>query len=55
MLPYLDKHVGDLSSVFDKQKKYFRIWGCNSNSGPKKITIIKSGYFYYYIQIAKTM
>lgn len=54
-LPYLDKHVGDLSSVFDKQKCIFVYEGVTQIQVLRKITIIKSGYFYYYIQTAKTM
>lgn len=54
-LPYLDKHVGDLSTVFDKQKCIFVYEGVTQIQVPRKITIIKLEYFYYYIQIAKTM
>ena len=49
-LPYLDKHVGDLSSVFDKQKCIFVYEGVTQIQVLRKITIIKLGYFYYYIQ-----
>lgn len=44
----------EISLVF-MTKKVFLTCQHSSYSCPKKITIINSGYFCYYIQLAKTM